>query len=70
MMIRVMYYDRKYDMVNASVLNNLITSGRIMKFYRTEGWITIGKDPIRGFGGTYDGQERRGQVKSVVGRFS
>jgi hypothetical protein len=70
MIIRVMYYDRKYDMVNASALDKLITSGGILKFYRTEGWITIGKDPIRGLGGTYNGQERRGQVKSGVGRFS
>ncbi|HYA26563.1 MAG TPA: hypothetical protein VEE82_01060 [Thermodesulfovibrionales bacterium] len=67
MMIRVMYYDRKYDMVNVSALDKLITSGRILKFYRTERWITIGKDPIRGLGGTYNGHERRGQVKSGVG---
>jgi hypothetical protein len=65
MMIRVMYFDRKYDMVNASVLDDLITSGRIMKFYRTGGWITIGKDPIRGQGGVYTGLERRGQVRQV-----
>ncbi|MCL4475113.1 MAG: hypothetical protein M1508_02660 [Nitrospirae bacterium] len=63
MLIRVMYHDRKYDMVNASLLDKLITSGRILKFQRVEGWITIGKDPIRGHGGIYGGPERRRQVK-------
>lgn len=59
MMVRVMYRDRKYDMVNASLLDKLITSGRILKFQRVEGWITIGKDPLRGSGGIYTGPERR-----------
>ena len=49
-MIRVMYYDRKYDMVKVSALDKLITSGRILKFYRTDGWITMGIDPLRGLG--------------------
>lgn len=61
-MIRVMYRNGKYDMVHPFFLETLITSGRVLKFLRTEGWITIGKDPVRGRGGTYDGPERRKQV--------
>lgn len=63
MMIRVLYPNRKYDMVNASLLDKLIASGRILKFQRVEGWITTGKDPTRGHGGIYSGPERRRQVQ-------
>ncbi len=59
MLIRVMYKDNKYDMVKPFSLDKLIMSGRIKKFLRSEGWATIGVDPIRGHSGSYEGQERR-----------
>jgi len=59
MLIDVVYNDNKHDMVDPFLLDELITSGKIKKFLRSEGWATIGSDPIRGTGGLYKGPERR-----------
>jgi len=59
MLIRVMYQDDKFDMVKPLILDGLIASGRLKKFFRLEGWATIGIDPIRGRGSRYEGPERR-----------
>ena len=59
MLIRVMYFNDKYDMVNPNLLDQLIASKKIKKFLRSEGWTTIGLVPIRGTGGSYRGPERR-----------
>jgi hypothetical protein len=60
MIIRVLYEDDRHDYVPAFRLDDLIAEGRIKKFYRSDGWVTIGKDPIRGTGGArYSGPERR-----------
>lgn len=60
MIIRVIYHNNKYDMVKDFILDTLIASNKITKFYRSDGWVTIGLDPIRGIGGDYSGPERRG----------
>ena len=60
MLVRVMYHDKKYDMVKDSVLNELINSALIARFYRSDGWVIIGCSPLRGTGGSYSGAERRG----------
>jgi hypothetical protein len=60
MIIRVLYEDDRHDYVPAFRLDDLIAEGKIKKFYRSDGWVTIGKDPIRGAGGSrYSGPERR-----------
>jgi PAS domain S-box-containing protein len=59
MLIDVVYNDNKHDMVDPFLLDELITSGKIKKFLRSEGWAIIGSDPIRGTGGLYKGPERR-----------
>ncbi len=59
MLIKVMYQNNEYGMVNPFLLDKLIASGKIKKFLRSEGWATIGIDPIRGTGGHYKGSERR-----------
>jgi hypothetical protein len=60
MIIKVMYHDRTYDMVYESLLDQLIREGKVMKFYRpSEGWITVGRRPVRGRGGAYQGPDRR-----------
>jgi hypothetical protein len=59
MLIRVMYFNDKYDMVMPFILDKLIASKKIKKFLRSEGWATIGLDPVRGIGGSYRGPERR-----------
>ena len=63
MMIRVLYRDKKYDMIKHSLFDKLMPSGKIEQFRRGDGWITIGKDPTRGQGGVYDGPERRRHIK-------
>ncbi len=62
MLIRVMYYDEKYDFVPASRLNELIEAGKIAMFQRgNSGWVRVGVDPIRTkeTDDTYAGVERR-----------
>ena len=60
MIIRVLYQDDRHDYVPAFRLDDLIAEGKIKKFYRSDGWVTIGKDPIRGMGGSrYGGPDRR-----------
>jgi hypothetical protein len=62
MMIKVIYEDDKHDMLKDFMLGKYIESGRIRKFKRSDGWVTVGVDSIRGKGGTYKGTERRGPV--------
>jgi hypothetical protein len=59
MMVRVMYTDNSYDLVKVTQLDGLIISGRVAKFLRAEGWVTIGLDPIRTNSRAYAGQDRR-----------
>jgi hypothetical protein len=59
MLIRVMYRNGKYDMVKDTILGMYIDSGKINKFKRTDGWATIGIDPIRRTTHPHTGPERR-----------
>ncbi len=45
--------------VNAVDLRRLIAENRILAFRRSDGWVKIGADPVRGEGGDYFGPERR-----------
>ena len=47
MMIRVMYHDGKTEMVRQPLLRHLITTRKIQKFRRDDGWVTLGIDQIR-----------------------
>lgn len=63
MMIRVMYHDGKTEMVRRPLLRHLIATGKIQKFRRNDGWVTIGLDRIReGKRQPYSGDERRGSA--------
>jgi len=59
--INVRYSKYAYGMTPRQLLNELIASNQILKFYRNseKRWVTVGTDPIRGMGGTYIGPERR-----------
>lgn len=73
MIIRVMYNDEKYDMVKDYLLDPLIASGKVKKFYRqSEGWVSVTNARVRGMGGAYDGPERRKSlaVTSPVAAYS
>jgi hypothetical protein len=47
MSITVMYTNGKTGIVENYQLDDLIASGKIKKFRRSEGWVVVGKDPIR-----------------------
>ena len=61
MVIRVQYNDNRYDMVKDFWLDEMIASNSISRFYRNDGWVTIGVDPVRGTKKdvSYSGPERR-----------
>ena len=59
MLVRVMYQNDKFDMVKPFILDELISSGKLKKFFRSEGWVVIGINPVRRTGGSYKGPERR-----------
>ena len=47
MSIKVMYTNGKTGIVESFQLDDLIASGKIKKFRRSDGWVFVGKDPIR-----------------------
>lgn len=47
MSIKVMYTNGKTETVENFKLDDLIASGKIKKFRRSDGWVIVGKDPIR-----------------------
>jgi hypothetical protein len=47
MPIKVIYTNGKTGMVENYQLDDLIASGKIKKFRRSDGWVSLGKDPIR-----------------------
>ena len=60
MLIKVMYQNNEIEMVEAFQLDTLISSNKIKKFLRSEGWVTVGIDPIRKESRVnYKGSERR-----------
>jgi len=66
MLLRVQYKTTRYDMIKDFLLEQLIASGKIVKFYRSAGWVFIGRDRIRGNGSGYGGHERRRGKDAVV----
>jgi hypothetical protein len=47
MLIKVIYKDGKPGEIENYLLDDLIHSKKIKKFQRSNGWVTIGVDPIR-----------------------
>jgi hypothetical protein len=67
MMIRIMYNDGNFDIIKPGLLNALIEKEAITSFKRSDGWIVIGRDPIRRGGNrAYAGPERRRSGLSAV----
>jgi hypothetical protein len=66
--IRVQYQDDTYDIVEDFALDQLVSSDKIKRFLRySEGWVTIGLDPIRRSKGknNYRGPQRRRACKRL-----
>ena len=59
MLIKVMYRDRKFDMVKPEILNELIASKKIKKFKRAEGWTDVDTAPLRIANRSHEEPERR-----------
>jgi len=67
MMIRIILEDGSYDMVKAFRLDDLLPTGKIAKFQRSSGWVTVGVDPIRTqTGSSYTGPERRQEKDRIA----
>ena len=67
MLIEVMYQNDEMGMVEDFQLDELISSNKIKKFLRSEGWVTIGVDPIRKESRVhYKGRERRQSIRKAV----
>jgi len=47
MLIQVIFTDNHHDFVKPNILDTLIESKKISKFKRSNGWVTIGMDPVR-----------------------
>jgi hypothetical protein len=60
MVIRIVYKDNVHDYVNNVLLGRFLDAGKIVKFQRRTGWVTVGVDPVRsGKLIAYGGPERR-----------
>lgn len=60
MMIRVMYTEGGFDIVKATLLDNLLAENALISFKRSDGWAVVGRDPMRQATHTnYQGPERR-----------
>jgi hypothetical protein len=59
--IHVVLRNGKPDSIPAFLLGSLIASGEVLQFQRSNGWVTVGKDSVRGVLAhyTYFGPERR-----------
>lgn len=61
MLLQIAYNDNRYDYVKDFMLDGLIDSGKVARFRRSTGWVSIGVDPIRRctHKSTYNGAEKR-----------
>jgi hypothetical protein len=66
MLIKVIYQNDKHDMLKPMMLDTLLFANKVKKFLRSEGWVTVGVDRIRGTGGYYEGPDRRRNVTELL----
>lgn len=60
MLIRVIYTNGAYDMVQPEVLDEMLARGAVAGFLRKSGWAVVGRDPVRSRStNPYTGPERR-----------
>jgi hypothetical protein len=62
----VIYRDNRMGMIDTSHLDGLIFSNKIKQFLRSEGWVTIGRDPIRRSRDKYTGRDRRQNMQLLT----
>jgi two-component sensor histidine kinase len=59
MKVNIKFKDDKLESVESALLDDLIAIDEIKMFQRSGGWVQVGSEPVRGWGGTYDGNDRR-----------
>lgn len=60
MMLRVMYNNGTFDLVNQRLLDVLLAGAKLTGFVRAGHWVFVGRDPIRATRDpAYRGEERR-----------
>ncbi len=61
MLLHVQYDNDSDGYVDSYTLDNLLLGKTLKQFYRPseKRWINVYRDPIRGLGGNYSGQDRR-----------
>lgn len=47
MLVHVVYHDEKHDFIKDTRLNEFIEAGKIARFLRSDGWVSVGVDPVR-----------------------
>jgi len=57
--VKVKFQNGETGKINPCLLNTYIETGMILEFRRSGSWARIGRDPIRGGNGRYQGVERR-----------
>jgi hypothetical protein len=67
MKIPVMSHYDSVENVDARDLKHLIAAGAVLAFRRSDKWVKVGSEPIRGDGGqAYDGPERRNIIQKPL----
>lgn len=63
MMVPVMLKNGMDEIVATQVLDRMLEADQVMFFKRSDGWVVVGRDTIRGMGGNlYRGRERRSEL--------
>jgi hypothetical protein len=57
--ISVVYKNGVKDRISPGLLDTLLDAQQVDRFQRSEGWVRVGADRLRGKGGDYAGYERR-----------
>ncbi|MBU5612507.1 GSU3473 family protein [Geomonas azotofigens] len=65
MLIRVVYDEFQTGKVHDYLLDGLITHRKIQGFFRSDGYVRLDHDPVRGHGGQYQGYDRRRALKAA-----
>jgi len=66
MLVMVKYLNGSYDIIVSHRLDGLIKADKILAFRRGNGWVRVGKDPVRGEAIDFTGEDRR--KKEAVGQ--
>lgn len=66
MLIPIITTCKEPDSVPPHVLDQMLSKGEIHAFERSNGWVFVGRDPIRSVSRPYYGMERRRSVSFRV----